>query len=57
MPLQSKAQQRYMFWAESKGKIPQGTAERWAKHTPDIKNLPERDIMSSIKKRLKVVKK
>lgn len=41
MPLKSKAQQRYMFWAESKGKLPKGTALEWAHHTPDIKALPE----------------
>ena len=42
MPFKSKAQQRYMFAAESRGDIEPGTAERWAKHTPDIKHLPER---------------
>jgi len=31
-----------MFWAESKGKIPKGTTEKWAKHTPNIKSLPEK---------------
>jgi hypothetical protein len=55
MPFKSKAQQKYMFWAESKGKIPTGTAERWAKHTPNIKKLPEKKaVLSSIKNRLKV---
>ncbi len=42
MPFSSKKQQRYMFWAESKGKIPKGTAEEWAHHTKSIKNLPEK---------------
>lgn len=41
MPFKSKAQQRFMFAAEGRGDIPKGTAERWAKHTPDIKALPE----------------
>jgi hypothetical protein len=41
MPFKSKAQQRFMFSAESKGELPKGTAERWAEHTPDIKALPE----------------
>ena len=42
MPFKSKAQQRYMFAAESRGDLPKGTAERWADHTPDMKRLPER---------------
>jgi hypothetical protein len=41
MPFKSKAQQRFMFSAESKGELPKGTAERWAEHTTDIKALPE----------------
>jgi len=54
MPLKSKAQQRWMFWAESKGKIPSGTEERWAKHTKNIKGLPEKkEVLSSIKDKLK----
>jgi hypothetical protein len=40
MPFKSKAQQRYMFAAESRGDIAPGTAERWAKDTKDIKGLP-----------------
>jgi len=42
MPFKSKAQQRFMFAAESRGDVPKGTAERWAKDTPDIKSLPEK---------------
>jgi hypothetical protein len=42
MPFKSKAQQRFMFAAEERGDVPEGTAERWAKHTPDIKKLPEK---------------
>ena len=42
MPFKSKAQQRFMFAAESRGDVPKGTAERWAKETPDIKSLPEK---------------
>lgn len=42
MPFKSDAQRRYMFWAESKGKIPKGTSKRWAKHTPNIDELPEK---------------
>jgi hypothetical protein len=31
-----------MFAAEERGELPKGTAERWAKHTKNIKNLPEK---------------
>lgn len=47
MPFKSKAQQRFMFAAEGRGEVPKGTAERWAKHTPDIKALPERKKTAS----------
>jgi len=36
MPFESKAQQRWMFANKPR------MAERWAKHTPDIKELPEK---------------
>lgn len=42
MPFRSKAQQRWMFAAESRGELPRGTARRWAHHTKSIKKLPER---------------
>lgn len=42
MPFKSKAQQRYMFAAEARGDVEEGTASRWAKKTKDIKGLPER---------------
>lgn len=42
MPFKSKAQQRFMFAAENRGQLPKGTAERWARETPNIKNLPEK---------------
>jgi hypothetical protein len=41
-PFASKSQQRFMFAAEARGDIKKGTAEKWAKHTPNIKSLPER---------------
>lgn len=41
MPFKSKAQQRFMFAAEDRGEVPEGTAERWAHHTKNIKKLPE----------------
>lgn len=41
MPFKSRAQQKFMFAAESRGELPKGTAERWAHHTNNIKALPE----------------
>lgn len=45
MPFKSKSQQRFMFAAESRGDVPKGTSERWAKETKDIKSLPEKKNM------------
>jgi hypothetical protein len=42
VPFKSKAQQRFFFSAESKGKLPKGTAKEWAHATPSIKALPEK---------------
>lgn len=42
MPVRSKAQLRWLFWAESVGKLPKGTAKRWLKHTKNKSKLPER---------------
>lgn len=42
MPFKSRAQMKWMFWAEKHGKLKAGTAERWAKHTSNIKSLPKR---------------
>lgn len=42
MPFKSKSQARFFFAAEDRGELPKGTAKRWAKHTPDIKKLPEK---------------
>ncbi len=42
MPFRSKAQQRFMFAAEARGELPEGTARRWAHETPSIKKLPEK---------------
>ena len=42
MPFRSKKQQAYMFMAEKKGKIKKGTAKRWVKETPNIKDLPNK---------------
>lgn len=44
MPFKSKAQQRFMFAAESRGDVPKGTARRWAHETKNIKSLPEKKM-------------
>jgi hypothetical protein len=31
-----------MFAAEARGDVPEGTARRWAHHTPNMKKLPEK---------------
>lgn len=43
MPLQSKAQMRYLFAAEKRKEVPKGTAEKFVKETPKakLKRLPE----------------
>jgi len=50
MPFKSKAQMRYFFWAEKKGKLPKGTAKKWAEETKNIKSLPERKKKTSKRK-------
>ncbi len=42
MPYKSQSQQRYMYAAEERGDVEEGTASRWSKETKDIKGLPER---------------
>ena len=42
MPYVSKDQLRYFFAAESQGKLPKGTALRWAHETPNLKSLPDK---------------
>ncbi len=42
MPYKSQAQMRKFFAMEKRGELKKGTAERWAKHTPNIKKLPKR---------------
>jgi hypothetical protein len=42
MPYRSKKQHRYFRWAESEGKLPEGTASRWAHETADMKALPDK---------------
>lgn len=42
MPFKSKAQQRWMFAAANRGELPAKTPHEWAKHTPDMKALPEK---------------
>lgn len=52
-PFRSKAQMKKFFAMESRGEMAKGTAERWAKHTPNIKKLPEHAVMSALKRRAK----
>ena len=42
MPYKSKSQQRFMYAAEERGDVEEGTASRWAKETRDLKGLPAR---------------
>lgn len=49
MPFKSKAQQRYMYAAASRGEIPKKTVKEWSDAT-DFKHLPERKEMQSLKK-------
>ena len=51
MPFKSKAQQRFMFAAESRGDVKPGTARKWAHETKNMKRLPEK-----VKKRKKTRK-
>jgi hypothetical protein len=59
-PFKSDAQRRWMFAAEDRGEVPKGTADRWAKHTKNIKKLPERikkANMDYVKNFYKIAKK
>ena len=42
MPFKSKKQMGKFFAMEDRGDLPEGTAERWAHHTKNIKKLPEK---------------
>ncbi len=44
-----------MHAAESRGDVPKGTAKRWAKHTPNIKALPEKKTVEQTKKQAAVL--
>lgn len=43
MPLKSKAQMRFLFAAQKRGEVPEGTAEKFVAETPKskLKRLPE----------------
>lgn len=41
MPFKSKAQQRWMYAAEDRGEVPEGTADEWAEET-DFDEIPEK---------------
>ena len=53
MPFKSDSQRKWMFAAEGRGEVAKGTAKRWAKHTPNIKTLPEQVGQGTRKKRKK----
>lgn len=42
MPFRSKAQVRKFGVMVKRGEISKGTFDKWRKHTPNIKKLPER---------------
>lgn len=50
MPFKSEAQRRFMFAAEKRGDLPEGTAERWQEHTPKGKKLPEHVKQAGLEK-------
>lgn len=43
MPLKSKRQMRFLFAAQKRGEVPEGTAEKFVEETPKskLKRLPE----------------
>ena len=41
-PFKSQSQMKKFFAMEKRGEMKKGTAERWAKHTPNIKSLPKK---------------
>jgi len=43
VPLKSKAQMRFLFAAQKRGEVPEGTAEKFVEETPKskLKKLPE----------------
>lgn len=41
MPFKSEAQRKFMYAAQARGELPEGTAEKWSKETPKGKKLPE----------------
>ena len=53
MSFKSKAQQGLFFAKEARGELPKGTAERWAKHTPNISDLPEHVVKSAMRRKVK----
>ncbi len=55
MPFKSKAQRKWMYWAEAHGKVPKGTSARWEKHTKN-KKLPKK-VGRKNKKLAKFLKK
>jgi hypothetical protein len=56
MPFKSKAQQRWMFAAESRGEVAKGTAKEWAHATKSIKALPDHAKKKKHKKKASEIK-
>jgi len=50
MPFKSQAQWKRFFAMEQRGKLPKGTAERWAKKT----KIPFRQLPKRLAKRTKI---
>lgn len=55
MPLKSKAQFRKLLALEEEGKVKKGTAEKWAKETPNIDKLPARKKTITSIQEIKVI--
>jgi hypothetical protein len=46
MPFKSQKQRSKFYELEKQGKLKKGTADKWAKETPNIASLPERSVNS-----------
>lgn len=56
-PFKSKAQMKKLFSLESEGKLKPGTAEEFARATPNINKLPEKVAPKRLKiRRVRVIK-
>lgn len=55
MPFKSKAQMRKFFAMYNRGEISKKTLDKWLKHTPDKKNLPERVQKKSVVQKNEII--